>query len=43
MRYYQIVHRPKTQTATDQIARDEFPLQHDAGQIRASGVFTCVW
>ena len=32
MRYYEIVHRPKTQSATNRIARDESHLQHDAGK-----------
>ena len=36
MRYYEIAQRPKTQTATDQIVRDEKHLQHDAGQVLPS-------
>ena len=37
MRYYEIVHRPKVQTATHQIAPDEKHVQRDAGPIRPSG------
>ena len=37
MRYYEIAQRPKTQTATDRIVRDERHLQRDTGQIWPSG------
>ena len=37
MRYYEIVHRLKVQTATHRIAWDKRHLQHDAGQIQPSG------
>jgi hypothetical protein len=37
MRYCEIARRPKTQTATDRIARRERHLQHDVGQTWPSG------
>jgi hypothetical protein len=38
MRYYEIADRPRAQTATDRITRDEpRHLQHNAGRIWPSG------
>jgi hypothetical protein len=37
MRYYEIAERPKTQTATDRIARGKRHLEQDARQISPMG------
>ena len=43
MRYYEIAHRPKTQSATNRIARDEKHAYATQGNLAKRWMFAGVW